>query len=293
MTDYIKVGKEKINTLTPDSVVNLHQLLSENAHLLEEMDPVEPKGIKSVSMLESAISRQKTGFGDIYKYDNAFSNCATLVYGIIKNHSFHNGNKRTGLLALIKHLYINGYVLNPSLSSDELYDFLVAIADSKLKEFSLKKKRKYTFIRSKTEKRENPEWDTDTNVKYMALWIKRNAKPKRKTFKGEIKISDLKKCLNDKDIMLVQNGSKLEIFIEKENKFLGLFPIGTKKSNIKRYSLGNNRSSINKQILDKIRKDFNLTKSDGIDETFFYNEDSLLDFEIKTYKKLIYRLSKT
>lgn len=151
MTEILKIDRaRKIHVLTKESIQHLHDLLSENIHLLEEMDPVEPRGIKSKAMLESAVAWQKTGFGEYYKYPDCFSNCATLVFGIIKNHSFHNGNKRTGLLALIKHLYVNGYVLSPNTSSNELYDFLVAIADSKLKDFSYKNKRRYPFIRSKS-----------------------------------------------------------------------------------------------------------------------------------------------
>ncbi len=285
--------KGKVNVLTKESLINLHDLLSQNTHLLEDMDPVEPRGVKNIGMLESAIGRQTTGFGDYYKYPDCFSNCATLVFGVIKNHSFHNGNKRAGLLGLIKHLYINGYVLNPGMNSNELYEFLIAIADSKLQDFSLKHKKKYPFIRSKKDKKENPVWDVDTKVRFMAFWIKKNAKPKKSTFKGEVKISHLKNILSNKQIILEQNGSNLDIFVERENKFLGLIPFPNKKINKKRYSIGNNRSTIGKSTLKILRRDFNLTKADGIDDTFFYSEDCFLDFEIKTYKGLIYRLSKT
>lgn len=293
MTKSFTTEKGKINILTKESLIDLHNLLSENTHLLDEMDPVEPRGVKNEGMLESAIGRQTTGFGDFYKYPEYYSNCATLTYGIIKNHSFHNGNKRAGLLALIKHLYVNGYVLCPSLNSDEIYEFLVSIADSKLQEFSYKYKKKYRFIRTKSEKKASPIWDIDTKIKYMGIWIRKNAKPKKHTFKGEVKISDLKKFLQNKGIKLNQNGSSLEVFIEKANKFLGIFPTAPKIISHKKYSLGNNRSTIDYRTLSKVRKDFKLTKADGIDNTFFYNEDSFLDFEIKTYKRLIYRLSKT
>lgn len=292
MTKSITTEKGKVNILTKKSLINLHNLLSENTHLLDEMDPVEPRGIKNMGMLESAIGRQFTGYGDFYKYPDCFSNCATLTYGIIKNHSFHNGNKRAGLLALIKHLYINGYVLSPKLSSDELYEFLIAIADSKIQEFSYKYRKKYILIRKKSEKRENPIWDLDTKIKYLALWIRKNARPKKTTLKGDVKVSDLKRFLENKGIKLEQRGTSIEVYSEKENKFLGI-PWGSKKINQKKYSLGNNRTMIGKGTLGTLRKDFNLTKADGIDNTFFYNEGSFLDFEIKTYKRLIYRLSKT
>ncbi|MFD0964285.1 type II toxin-antitoxin system death-on-curing family toxin [Pseudofulvibacter geojedonensis] len=292
MTNSINTENGVINTLKTECLIDLHELLSKNTHLLEKMDPVEPRGIKNIGMLESAIGRQTTGFGDFYKYSNCFSNCATLTYGIIKNHSFHNGNKRAGLLCLIKHLYVNGYVLSPKLNSNELYEFLVSIADSKVEQFSLKYKKKYNFIRPKKERKSKEKWDSDTVVSYMAFWIKRNSKPKQTTLKGEIKISELKKLLNSKNIKLEQKGDKLEIYKEKEKSVLG-FTYSLKKVNKRRYNLKGNLVSVNLVTLGKIRREFQLTKADGIDHTFFYTEEALLDSEIKTYKELIYRLSKT
>ena len=292
MISSFKSKNGRVHTLDKECIIDLHNLLSRNTHLLEDMDAVEPPGVKNIGMLESAVERQNTGFADFYKYPVYYSNCATLVYGIIKNHSFHNGNKRAGLLALIKHLYVNGSVLAPELNSDEIYEFLIAIADSKINDFNRKYRKKYTFIRSKDEKKNDDNWELDTIIRYIGIWIKKNSKPKQTTLKGEVKISDLKKILENKGIKLILNGSSLEVYIEKANKFLG-FNLTPKIINKKKYSLGNNRSTIGKGTLNTLRSDFNLTKADGVDNTFFYNENSFLDFEIKTYKRLIYRLSKT
>lgn len=289
---FISNNNEKVFYLDSQSIIELHEVLSNNIHLLEEMDPVEPRGVKNFGMLESAVSRQTTGSGSYYKYPNACSNAATLVYGIIKNHAFHNGNKRAGLLALIKHLYINGYVLSPSLDSEELYEILVAIADSKIPEFYAKYIKKYGFIRTKEEKKTN-EWDLETQLRFLAFWIKRNSKPKELTNKGEIKISTLKKVLDNKNIEMNQNGSNLEVYINEDNKFLGFIKIGTKTIMKKNYSLGNSRTTIGKTTLNVLRNDFKLNKINGIDDTFFYDEEAFLDSEIKTYKKIIYQLSKT
>lgn len=291
MTTPIITEKGKINTLTTDCIVNLHDLLSNNVHLLETMDPVEPKGVKNWGLLESATNRQLTGFGDFYKYPDIFSNASTLLYGIIKNHSFHNGNKRVGFLCLIKHLYVNNYVLLPALDSKEIYEILIAIADSTIENFYSKYHKKYGFIRTKEEKK-NAVWDDQTAIRFVAFWIKKNTVAKSNTIKGDVKLSVLKRVLNNKNIGSEQNGSTFDVFIETENKFLG-FVVGHKKQNYKSYSLGNNRSVIEKHTLNQLRKDFNLTKTNGIDDAFFYDDDAFLDMEIKTFKILIYQLSKT
>ena len=151
-------------------------------------------------------------------------------------------------------------------------------------------KKKYTFIQNKEEK-EKP-WSIDTKIRFIAFWIKKNSCPKAHTIKGDVKISVLRNVLTNKGVKLVQKGCHIEVFTEKENKFLGIFPRKTTLMK-KTYTLGNNRTCINRETLNALRKDFNLTLSDGIDDTFFYDDDAFLDSEIKTYKKIIYQLSKT
>ena len=165
MVDTIKTQNGEINVITGDGVEHLHNLLSENYELLGEMDPVEPPGIKDESLLESAVYRQYTGSGNWYKYDNCHSNCATLVYGVIKNHSFHNGNKRAGLLCLIKHLYINGYVLKPSIGHKEIYDLVLAIADNSLIKFTNRYKEYRRYMRrNKLNKRKKLNTDQEIEL---------------------------------------------------------------------------------------------------------------------------------
>lgn len=122
-------NKNKIYALTSDCIIHLHELLTKNYHLVDKMDPVEPPGVKNIDALESAVSRQLVGHGDWLKYDTPFNNCATLVFGIIKNHPFHNGNKRVAFLTMLKHLFENGYVMRPDVKHDLIYKFLVALAD--------------------------------------------------------------------------------------------------------------------------------------------------------------------
>ena len=92
------------------------------------------------------------------------------------------------------------------------------------------------------------------------------------------------------DIALIIGGispNKVQEYYGTGEKF------GVKIIKKKSYSLGNKRTDVVKPVLISIRKDFNLTKSDGVDDTFFYDENAFLDSEIKAYKRIIYRLSKT
>lgn len=51
---------------------------------------------------------------------------------IVTNHIFQDGNKRTGLIASLLFLSLNGYHLKPDLSHDEIYNFTMRVASGEL-----------------------------------------------------------------------------------------------------------------------------------------------------------------
>ncbi len=65
-------------------------------------------GIRDAALLESALARprNRTAYdGKATEFDLAAEYCA----GIVGNHPFVDGNKRTGLLAAVVFLSLNGY----------------------------------------------------------------------------------------------------------------------------------------------------------------------------------------
>jgi death-on-curing protein len=287
----IKTQSEKVNILTQEDVIELHELLSKNYDLIRNMDAVEPPGIKSKDLLISAVQRQHVGLDTWYKYDTCFSNCATLVFGIIKNHSFNNGNKRTGLLCMIKHLFINNYVLKPELKHEDIYKLIIAISDDALVDFATKHKIYKKWIRqNKIEKHAKLEMEKAVN--FIAFWLKKNSISKNVAIKSKVKIGYLKSLLEKKNINLEQSGAKINIYRLVDKKIFGI-PIGKKKLNEKEYSLGTSLTEIGSNTLNILRKDFQLTQQDGIDNVIFYDDESFIDEEITTYRKIIYKLAKT
>jgi len=53
------------------------------------------------------------------------------------------------------------------------------------------------------------------------------------------------------------------------------------------------QNSVSLKIVEDIRRDFELAIKDGIDNISFYNDEHLLNEEIVSYKRIIYKLSKT
>jgi death-on-curing family protein len=87
-------------------------------------------GPRNYDLLLSAVDRQFVSFGETAKWTTIFERTATLVFGLIKNHPFHDANKRTALLSLVYSLYINGRYI--TADKNELEDLLVYIADDSL-----------------------------------------------------------------------------------------------------------------------------------------------------------------
>ncbi len=90
-------------------------------------------GPKDTNLLHSALGRQFVQFGGKPKWNDRIDICATLMFGLIKNHPFHDANKRTAFLTSILHLQKIGRT--PTVSQVEYEDFTVAIADDKLSHY--------------------------------------------------------------------------------------------------------------------------------------------------------------
>jgi death-on-curing family protein len=108
-----------------DDVLRIHEQLV--TLFADENDPISPAGIKNDNMLRSACERPNTGIGSYEKYPAIRQKAAALFHSLTKNHAFHNGNKRTALVALITMLYRNDYRLRDEVSDDELYDMVLSV----------------------------------------------------------------------------------------------------------------------------------------------------------------------
>ena len=69
-------------------------------------------GIRDAALLSSALARPKHQMN--YGEPSVFDLGAAYAYGIIRNHPFVDGNKRTGFLAAYVFLNINGWQLRAS-----------------------------------------------------------------------------------------------------------------------------------------------------------------------------------
>ena len=283
MTDIRDKTGGTISTLNVEEVLELHQILCDNYKLLPEMEPIVPAGVRDICLLESAVNRQFVGLGDYSKYDDFYSNCATLIYGIVQDHAFHNGNKRMGFLVMLKHLYKNGYVITPLTKHDEIYELLTSLASNKLQDHALAYGRAFIKVYGRS------IWNDEMDVKYLAFWLRQNTEHKSVKIKLKtISLGQLQDILSSKGLHVSFDGRHLTVIrpIKVYKRLFGEKPL-RRTYTIKK------QNSVSLKIVEDIRRDFELAIKDGIDNISFYNDEHLLNEEIVSYKRIIYKLSKT
>lgn len=86
-------------------------------------------GIRDKGLLESALNAPFQSFDNRDLYITVQAKAARLGYGIIKNHPFVDGNKRSGTHIMLLFLYFNNIELD--YSQEELSDFILKIASGK------------------------------------------------------------------------------------------------------------------------------------------------------------------
>jgi len=276
-----------IKVLEAEDVIELHEILSRQYEKFNGMEPISPPGVKNRGLLESAVHRQTVGIDDYYKYDTYYKNCATLVFGVVKNHAFHNGNKRVGLLCLIKHLYLNGYVLTSTLPHAEVFELMRSLADAQDSPDGIQKHAN-AYLRGFYKSNKKANWDDELVIDYLSYWILKNSESKNNGGKkSAYKVSDVRHFLIPKGLEVEQNGR--ELTISKKGNFSMLFGLGVKR---KSYNM-KNLNMVSIELCELIRRDFGLTRSDGWEDRNFYNDEKDIDEYIMAYKAVIYRLAKT
>ncbi len=91
-------------------------------------------GIRDRGILESALARPRN-LAAYEACDDLARLAAAYLYGIVKNHGFVDGNKRTALVTADLFLMLNGYELVSSPAENVL--MVLSVADGTLSESEL------------------------------------------------------------------------------------------------------------------------------------------------------------
>lgn len=233
-------------------------------------------GPREPDLLHSAVYRQFVSFGGVDKWSNSFERAATLLFGIITDHPFHDANKRTGLLVLLLFLIKMNRV--PTVGQNELEDFAVDISDHKLK--------RYARFREFKKKRPDPE------VHFIADYLKRKSrKLDRRSY--SITYRELDRRLQDFGYRL-QNPHKNYIDVVRVEQRRKLFGFGGKEQiNVKVAQVGfpGWKCQVNQGAISTIRKETKLTAEHGFDSQSFYQGADPIQSIIAEYSGPLERLA--
>ena len=83
-------------------------------------------GVRDEGLLDSALANPFQSFGGEELYPSIQAKAAHLCYGLVKNHSMIDGNKRIGAHVMLVFLALNGYEL--SYEQEELVDIILCLA---------------------------------------------------------------------------------------------------------------------------------------------------------------------
>jgi len=92
--------------------LSIPQIVMMHSALIRETGGMD--GIRDENLLDSAVNAPFQTFGGEYLYKTLEAKAARLGYSLIKNHSFVDGNKRIGMLAMMVFLELNGASLTCS-----------------------------------------------------------------------------------------------------------------------------------------------------------------------------------
>ena len=115
-------------TLTKEQIIMLHEVIYERYG--------GSCGVLNEGMLDSALQAPFQTFGGEELFPDTKDKILRLAYGLIKNHSFRDGNKRIGALVLLVLLELNGWHVNAT--NEEFADIIMGIAASEKDEEDLK-----------------------------------------------------------------------------------------------------------------------------------------------------------
>ena len=87
-------------------------------------------GVRDVGLLESALGAPAAMFGGRYLHGSLHEMAAAHLFHLVRDHPFVDGNKRTGLMAMLAFLGLNG--LRVESGEDDLAELVLGTAEGRL-----------------------------------------------------------------------------------------------------------------------------------------------------------------
>ena len=261
------------HALDVHNVLKAHFLIAE--FFAESGNKLVAVGPRDVNLLHSALSRQHAGYGQERKWKTPIQVAATLFYGLIKDHPFHDANKRTALLSLLYHLSLMRLV--PTCDQKELEKLAIKVASNAL-----------------TPSKKYGRRNSDHTVMAIARFLKNNTRQLDKKF-YYVTYHKLKSILNRFGYDL-QNPRGNTIDIVRIEEPLNIWKALRLRRNtlyVKVAQIGfpGWTKEVGKSAIKTVRQKTDLTAERGIDSATFFKDQDPIDCLISRYQEPLISLA--
>lgn len=264
--------------LSVEDVLFIHDRLCDD--FATTADPIDPPGVRSMSLLASAVGRQESGYGRVMKYHEPVLNAATLLYGLCNDHPFYNGNKRTALVAALAHLDRNRLVLGSAKQRD-LFRLMISVADHSVVRQPVKVGRETEFV----PRRGTP----DEEVMAIVDWFRPRV---AKITRGETPITyrELRQVLTNFGFS-IRPSKNMKVAICLSEKPRGLFRRTRREKTVMSLDWPSDGRTVSVSQIKHIRRTLHLCEEDGVTKEAFYGKGVRVDRFINDYRLVLRQLA--
>ena len=272
----------EVSALLNDGVICIADVL--NAHLsLADYFLENGEGEKNVGdiglidkgLLSSAVAMQIDGRSENLKWETDYERCSALFYGLIKNHPFHDYNKRTALLTAL--YYLSKLNRRPTAHHKELEIITRIIASNTIQD------RKAFKPFSKFE---------DGEIRFLAQYLQKHTRPITKRC-YLVTYNELNEKLGGFGFCLKNpHGNSIDIIqIGKRSSLFGFRNKGEKHTRVGAIGFPGWTREVPRKEMKILREYTGLTIKDGFDSQCVYKEAPPLSSLINEYSGFFQRLS--
>lgn len=227
-------------------------------------------------LLSSAVAMQIVECSGNLKWKTDYEKCSALFYGLIKNHPFHDCNKRTALLTTL--YYLSKLNLTPTAHHKELEIITRIIASNTIQD------RKAFKPYSKFENGE---------IRFLAQYLQKNTRPIDKKY-YVITYNELNNKLGGFGYYLNNpHGNLIDIIrIGKRSSLFGVRNNREKHTRVGTIGFSGWTRELPRKEMRLLREYTGLSAKDGFDSQVVYNEAPPLSSLINAYSGVLQRLAK-
>lgn len=236
-------------------------------------------GIKDVNTFVSTIERQFSGYDGHVVFETPYEQIATLVFGIIRNHPFHDANKRTAFLCALMGLHKMGRVI--CVSEKEFEDLMVDVADRNLERKSA--------VRERIKKGES-----HPDIRYLGRYLEKNSRKKARLTKT-IKFRQLRQIVEQNGFSFSSSNKGTIDLLRRDKKVVHRFFFGdrieTTETVLLNIAYHGEGVDVPDNTLRLVRQACGLTDQDGYDGEVLLRDAQPTFTLINSYRAALQRLA--